>query len=192
MVAPPCRLLLQIVNPQHTFLAKTMTAIQSYIVDRVLHWLSVAAILYLLLNMGSSIHNIDYTIKGAVQHKQDAIALHMSVGLLLFTVLVLRIIWYRFFLDKQYWLCYESNKHKWLVRLVHFSFYAALFLMMITGLVMVNHYEHPLSLFGLIEFSQQVDDRALFFSANKWHLQFESWIYWLIAIHIAGVIYSKR
>ncbi|WP_448569184.1 cytochrome b [Thalassotalea ganghwensis] len=169
-----------------------MNARTSYIVDRVLHWLSVAAILYLLLNMGSSIHNIDYTIKGAIQHKQDAIALHMSIGVVLFCTLVLRLIWYRFFLDKRYWLTYENVKHKWLVRSIHGAFYGVLLLMMISGLVMINHYEHPLSIFNLFEFSQRVENRSLFFTANDWHLTFESLVYWLIALHLAGVIYSKR
>ncbi len=57
-----------------------MSPRQTYIVDRILHWASSITILFLLLDMGTRIHNVDYRIKGAIQHKQDAIEAHMTIA----------------------------------------------------------------------------------------------------------------
>jgi len=53
---------------------------RSYVIDRVLHWSSSALILFMLLMMGSQVHNTDYRIKGAIEHKQDAIEVHFIMG----------------------------------------------------------------------------------------------------------------
>lgn len=164
----------------------------SRVIDRILHWLSAGAIIFLLFDIGFKVHTVDYRIKGAVQHKQDAIELHLLVALLLFVLLLARIVWYRFFLDASYRLKYESPKHKVATRLIHFSFYGILFLLMITGVIMVLNYEHPLNILGVIPLSESNVVRADFFNAHNWHLYFESAVYLLILVHLAGVMYSRR
>lgn len=164
----------------------------SYVVDRTLHWLSSFSIIFLLFDMGSRIHNIDYRLKGAVQHKQDAIELHIIIAVFLLIILAARLIWYKFFLHADYRLSYENTKHKWLVRLIHTAMYLTLLLLMGSGVFMIANYEHPLNVLGLLQFSLENTNNASFANANKWHLLFESTIYALIFTHIAGVIYKRR
>jgi len=169
-----------------------MSPKKTRIVDRVLHWLSAGAIIFLLFDMGTRIHSIDYRVKGAIQHKQDAIELHVAIAFVLFVTLVGRMVWYRFFLDQAYHLKYESNKHKCLVRTVHLGMYLTLFLFMISGLFMVTNYEHSLNIFGFISLSEANADKLIFNSANNWHLYFESSIYLLIFAHFIGAMYNRR
>ena len=65
-----------------------MSPKKSFIIDRVLHWISALTIIFLLFDMGTGIHNIDYRIKGAVQHKQDAIELHVTAAIVLLATLI--------------------------------------------------------------------------------------------------------
>ena len=133
--------------------------------------------------MGTRIHNVDYRIKGAIQHKQDAIEIHIAVALILLVSLVCRLVWYKFYLHNEHKLKYESVKHKWLVRIVHTTMYTTLFLFMVSGVLMVTNYEHPLNLFNVIQFSETNTNILTFNSANNWHLTFESIIYFLILVH---------
>lgn len=165
---------------------------QTYIIDRILHWLSSLSIIFLLFDMGTRIHNIDYRLKGAVQHKQDAIEIHILVATFLLAILAARLIWYKFFLHVDYQLNYENDKHKWFVRLIHSAMYATLLLLMCSGVLMIIDYEHPLNVLGLLQFSLENTNNAAFANANKWHLLFESAIYVLIFTHVAGVIYKRR
>lgn len=187
LVGIKSKLLIKLHKMEFIVLPKT-----SYIVDRILHWLSSFSIIFLLFDMGSRIHNIDYRLKGAVQHKQDAIEIHMLIAVFLLIVLVARLVWYKFFLHKSYHLSYENNKHKWLVRLVHTAMYVILLLMMGSGILMITNYEHPLNILGFLQFSLENSNNASFANANKWHLLFESTIYALIFTHITGVIYKRR
>uniref|UniRef100_A0A486XVB0 Cytochrome b561 bacterial/Ni-hydrogenase domain-containing protein n=1 Tax=Rheinheimera sp. BAL341 TaxID=1708203 RepID=A0A486XVB0_9GAMM len=61
---------------------------KSYIVDRALHWISALLLLFMLLNLSSQLHNVDWDIKGQLEHRQDAVELHAVLGitLLLFTI----------------------------------------------------------------------------------------------------------
>jgi len=165
---------------------------KSYKIDRILHWISALAILFLLLDMGNRIHNVDYRIKGAIEHKQDAIEIHIAVALILFFSLICRLVWYQFFLHDEHKLKYESVKHKWLVRIVHTTMYTTLFLFMVSGLLMVINYEHPLNFFNIIQFSEADTNILTFNSANNWHLKFESTIYFLILVHFVGAMYNRR
>ena len=169
-----------------------MSPKKSYKIDRVLHWISALAILFLLLDMGTRIHNVDYRIKGAVQHKQDAIEVHIAVAFILLVSLVCRLVWYKFFLHNEHKLRYESVKHKWLVRIVHTTMYTTLFLLMASGVLMVTNYEHPLNLFNIIQFSEADTNILTFNSANNWHLNFESIIYFLILVHFIGAMYNRK
>ena len=169
-----------------------MTDKTRYIIDRALHWCSALLILFLLLDMGTKIHTTDYTVKGAVQHKQDAIEIHLVAGIILLLILAARLVWYRYALPAKHRLTYNSPGHKWLVRGVHSSMYLVLCLLMGSGWLMISNYEHSLNILGLVDFSLDNIDQQLFFSANQWHLWLESGIYALIAFHVAGAMYSRR
>lgn len=169
-----------------------MTTKTSYVVERILHWVSALAILLLLTDMGTRIHYVDYEIKGIVQHKQDAIEVHITYALILLVAMCARLIWRKFFLHKQYQLQFSSRQHKWLVTLVHSSMYIILGGLMLTGLLMVLNYEQALNFYQLVTFSDNAVDKLAFVKANEWHLLLESSIYLLIIIHIAGAIYNRR
>lgn len=169
-----------------------MTPKLSYIIDRILHWVSAFTILFLLFDMGTRIHNVDYRIKGEIEHKQDAIELHVSIAFLLLLTIFCRIIWRKFFLDEKFQTRYKSRKHRWLVNSVHVAMYSTIFLMMISGLFMINNYEHPIELFNLIELSKGYTEKFTYLSANNWHLNLESILYSLIFLHFIGAIYHNR
>ena len=57
---------------------------------------------------------------------------------------------------------------------------------------MVTNYEHSLDIFGVIHLSQTDTDNLIFNSANNWHLNFESLIYFLIIVHFLGAVYNRR
>jgi len=164
----------------------------TYAVDRALHWTSALAILLMLWDMGTRIHFVDYEIKGIVQHKQDAIEFHMTVAVIMLVSLAARFIWSRWFLHDSYQLTYTSNKHKWLVLTVHYSLYLILALLVVTGILMITNYEHVLSFYQLISFSENNVNRPLFYDANDWHIQLQNIIYLFLCLHIAGAIYNKR
>jgi cytochrome b561 len=165
---------------------------KSYLIDRVLHWSASAFILFMLLIMGIQIHNTDYTIKGAVEHKQDAIEVHFIMGFLVLVLLLSRIVWSKYFLPKSRKPKFNSLIHKSIVYAVHFSMYFVLFSLIISGYLMVTNYEHPLYILKLVSFSLGETNQSLFHQVNEIHLYLESAIYYLIAIHFAGALYSRR
>lgn len=169
-----------------------MTAKQTYIVDRVLHWLSVFGIIFLLSDMSARIHYVDYRIKGTVQHKQDAIEIHMAVGLLLLAILLMRLVWTNFFLHEDYKPKYDQKGHRLFAKSVHFLLFSFCFLLMASGFMMVSNYTHPLHFYGLFSLSEGDITRSIFNNANEMHLFLKSSIYALIFIHVAGAVYKRR
>ncbi|KGJ93514.1 cytochrome b [Colwellia psychrerythraea] len=165
---------------------------KSYVIDRVLHWSCSLLILFMLLVMGSQIHNTDYRIKGAIEHKQDAIEVHFIMGALVLLLIFSRIVWSKFFLAESRKTTFNSLMHKNIVNLVHFSMYLVLFSLMVSGFLMVTNYEHPLSILNIISFSLGETRLFIFNQANQIHLYLESAIYFLIALHFTGALYSRR
>ena len=165
---------------------------KNYVIDRVLHWSSSALILFMLLIMGSQIHNTDYRIKGAIEHKQDAIEVHFIMGVLVLLLLLIRFFWSKFYLPQSRKPVFNSPMHKSIVYIVHSLMYLVLFSLIVTGFFMVTNYEHPLHILNLISFSQNQTEKGIFNQANEIHIYLESAIYFLIALHFAGAMYSKR
>jgi len=75
---------------------------------------------------------------------------------------------------------------------VHFSMYFVLFSLIASGFLMVTNYEHPLFIINIVSFSLGETKLFLFNQANEIHLYLESVIYFLIAMHFAGALYSRR
>jgi cytochrome b561 len=142
--------------------------------------------------MGSQIHNIDYRIKGAIEHKQDAIEIHFIMGALVLTFLLLRLFWSKFYLPQSRKPQFTSSRHKSVVYIIHSLMYIILLLLIVTGIFMVTNYEQPLNILSLVTFSQGQTEARIFNQANEIHLYLESAIYFLIAIHFAGAMYSRR
>ena len=149
-------------------------------------------ILFMLLIMGTQIHNTDYRFKGAIEHKQDAIEIHFIMGALVLLFLLIRLIWSRFLLPESRKPVFNSAMHKRFVHIVHLLMYLALFSLMATGLIMVTNYEHPLYILNFVAFSVCETNPSVFNQANELHLYLESAIYLLIATHFIGVMYSRK
>lgn len=169
-----------------------MTEQKSYVIDRILHWLTSFLILFMLFIMGSQIHNADYTIKGALEHKQDAIEVHFIMGFFVLLLLFSRIIYSKLFLPDSKKQIFNSVVHKNIVGVIHFFMYFVLFSLILSGLLMVTNYEHPLYILNIASFSQGETKQSLFNLANEYHLYFKNAIYYLIAIHFVGAMYSRR
>lgn len=167
-----------------------LTPKMAYVIDRVLHWL--ASLFIMLMLMGNQIHNVDYRIKGAITHKQDAIEIHVMMAAVVLIALIARFIWSRFFLPAARKPHYQSKKHQIIVHSIHTMMYLVIFSLMVTGLLMVNNYKHPLTIANLLTFSQSDVSLLLFNQANNLHLFLESAIYFLITLHLIGAMYSKR
>ena len=163
-----------------------------FVIDRVLHWSSSLLILFMLLVMGSQIHNTDYRIKGVIEHKQDAIEIHFIMGFLLLLLLLSRMIWSTFFLPASGKTAFTHVLHKNVVRVVHFSMYFVLFSLILSGFLMVINYEHPLYIVNIVTFSQGQTKTLLFNQANEIHLYLQSALYFLLVIHFAGAMYNRR
>jgi len=164
----------------------------NYIIDRVLHWSSVLFILAMISMMGTELHNVDYTVKGPVQHKQDAIEFHFIMGMTLLALIISRIVWSGFFLEADKKPQVKSKLHKWLILVMHTAMYGALISMIITGLIMVNNYEHPLSILSSISFAENGGSLSVFTDARSAHMWMLNSFYVFTAGHIGAVLYSKR
>jgi len=164
----------------------------SYIIDRVLHWSSVLFILAMISMMGSELHNVDYTIKGPVQHKQDAIEFHFIMGMTLLALIISRIAWSGLFLEADKKPQVKSKHHKRLILVMHTAMYGALISMVITGLIMVNNYEHPLSILSTLSFAENGGSLSVFTDARSAHMWLLDSFYVFIVGHVGAVLYNKR
>jgi cytochrome b561 len=57
--------------------------LKSYIIDKALHWISALLLFLMLMNLSSQLHNVDWDIKGQLEHRQDAVEMHAVIGILL-------------------------------------------------------------------------------------------------------------
>lgn len=162
-----------------------------YIIDRVLHWFIALLMLSMVSTMGAEIHAIDYTIKGAVLHKQDAINMHFIMGITLLSLIIGRIFWSTFILEKNKKPQFQSSLHKVIFTITHLLMYGALFSMGVTGLIMINNFEHPLTLLGSL-FSASDTSLITFTDARTTHMLLLNAIYVFIIGHVGMAIYNKR
>lgn len=109
-------------------------------VSRALHWIIVLAIVtqWLLSEADEE--------SGQLYAGFDALTLHQSIGLTVLLLAVIRLVW-RFVNPKTAWPAdmktYEIN----IARAVHFTFYALLFALPITGWALSSVEDEPLSFF---------------------------------------------
>lgn len=48
--------------------------------DRTLHWISAILLPLMLLNLSSQLHNLDWDIRGQVDHRQDIVEMYAALG----------------------------------------------------------------------------------------------------------------
>lgn len=165
---------------------------KSYIIDRALHWISAILLLFMLMNLSSQLHNVDWDIKGQLEHRQDAVEMHAIIGIVLVLFTVARLLFPYFVKTPIERIEPKSRAHNLFIKSTHFMLYSCIFLLMVTGILLVNNYEIPLTVFSI----DLAPDRAAFYSffpkVHEIHMILKQVIWWLIAIHFAGIMYAKR
>ncbi|AOT08638.1 cytochrome b [Pseudoalteromonas luteoviolacea] len=163
-----------------------------YLVDRSLHWFAAFLILFILMNMGAQIHNIDYRIKGQDLHRQDAIETHALMALGLFSLVLARFGWEKLFANRLPRQLMQNELHKKLVKTVHLCFYLILMGLVITGLGMAVNAEVDIHLFG-VQLSDVASSNGRFYAKMlDVHLILIDTLWWLIGLHFIGVLYARK
>lgn len=165
---------------------------KAYIVDRALHWISSLLILFMLLNMGSQIHLLDYRVKGQIEHRQDAIEMHALVGAILLLVLVSRMVWAALFKAQIPRNLIQNKLHSRFISVIQFLLYAVVFALAVSGVMMAGESELSLHLLGLELSSPDHKNIKQYSQLLEIHLFFISVFWWLIGLHVAGAMYAKR
>ncbi|BDX06039.1 cytochrome b/b6 domain-containing protein [Planctobacterium marinum] len=163
-----------------------------YIVDRVLHWVSAFLLLFMLMNLSSQLHHANWDIKGQLLHRQDAVEIHAIMGIILVVLTIGRIVYSHLSKPRLNRVQPKSIWHQRFIQITHVALYICIFSLVATGIAMINHYEIPLTIYG-IEFSPDKEGfYDTFPSIHSIHLQLREAIWWLIAIHFVGIMYAKR
>ncbi|TAP40432.1 hypothetical protein EYS00_08455 [Alteromonas sp. KUL49] len=165
---------------------------KGYIADRALHWISAILLLLMLLNLSSQLHNVDWDIKGQVEHRQDAVEMHAIFGVVLVVVTLIRLALPRIVKVPLKRIVPKSPRHSLFITATHIAMYTCIFMLAGTGVLLVSNYEIPLSIFGV----DLAPDREAFYGVfpdvHVVHMHLKQSIWWLIAIHFAGIMYAKR
>lgn len=165
---------------------------KAYYTDRLLHWVSAFLLLFMLLNLSSQLHNVDWAIKGQLEHRQDAVEMHAFVGITLILFIFARLIFPLVVKSHVKRIEPKTRLHAGFIKVTHLALYVCIILLVTTGIVMVKNYEIPLTIIG-IDISP---DKNAFYSVfpkfYEIHMVLQEVIWWLIAIHFAGVMYAKR
>ncbi|MBQ4879101.1 cytochrome b/b6 domain-containing protein [Pseudoalteromonas luteoviolacea] len=163
-----------------------------YLIDRSLHWFAAFLILFILMNMGTQIHNIDYRIKGQALHRQDAIETHALMALGVFGLILARLGWEKLFVNRLPRQPMRSTFHLGLVKSVHACFYLILSGLVITGLGMAINAEVVIQLFG-VQLSDAISSDGRFYAKMlDIHLMLIDTLWWLIGLHFLGVLYARK
>ena len=163
-----------------------------YVIDRVLHWVSSFLILFMLLNMSAQIHTVNYQLQGQLEHRQSAIETHAFTGLLLLTLLIIRIGWYVRFKAQIPRQEISKKKHRTAIKTIHALLYLTVLTLAASGLAMATNSDIPLEILGFILSdggTQHVQQYAL---VREVHLSSITLFWWLIGLHFAGAIYARR
>jgi len=165
---------------------------KAYVFERVLHWLSALFLLFMLMNLSTQLHNVDWDIKGQVEHRQDALEWHGTIGVVLLVLTLVRIIYP--FLSKASIprVIPTSSKHAAVIKVTHLALYLCIFSLVVSGLAMFNHYEIPLVLFGVEVAPNKPGFYDVFPKIHQIHMLLRDVIWWLIGIHFIGIMYAKR
>lgn len=165
---------------------------KSYLGDRVLHWVSAILLLLMLMNLSTQLHNVDWDIKGQLEHRQGAVEMHAVVGVTLVVFTVARLLFPYFVRTPIKRIEPRSTSHALFIKATHVGLYTCIISLAGTGLVLINNYEIPLTVLGF----DLAPDRDAFYSlfpkVHAIHMALKQAIWWLIAIHLIGILYAKR
>ena len=164
----------------------------SYIIDRAFHWAAALFLLFMLMNLSTQLHNVDWDIKGQLEHRQDAVELHGTIGVILLVITIMRLVFPYISKGNIPRIEPRSKKHSVFITVTHIALYLCIFLLGFTGLLMLNNYEIPLSVYG-VDFNESRDSfYQVFPTYHEFHMMLTSTMWWLIAIHFVGIMYAKK
>ncbi|MFZ8201849.1 cytochrome b/b6 domain-containing protein [Alteromonas portus] len=165
---------------------------KTYFLDRALHWSGALLLLFMLMSLSSQLHNVDWDIKGQLEHRQDAVEIHAVVGLILLVLTLARIIFPYFAKGHIPRVVPKGPKHALFIMVTHIAMYICIVLLVVTGLIMVNNYEIPLQIYGF-DLSPSKESFFEFFpKVHAVHMLLKQAIWWLICIHFIGIMYAKK
>ena len=165
---------------------------KAYIVDRGLHWISALLLILMLLTLSAELHTVDWDVKGQIAHRQEAVQQHAAMAFVLALVLVFRLVWSARFSTSLPRLQPKSPLHHYLVKVSHASLYFSITVMFVTGALMALTYDLPLSVFGAALGDEPQKYIDTFPQLREIHLFTQSLVGWLIVLHVAGAVYSRR
>lgn len=163
-----------------------------YLTDRILHWLSAVLLLMMLLNLSAELHTVNWTIKGQTEHRQDAVQKHGSIGLILFVVVLVRLIWGYIYREQIPRLPPKSLRHKRITQAIHGLLYTTIFILIATGVMMLAHYELPLNVYGVGFAADKAGFIDTFPVLHEIHMFARDAVWWIIGLHFVGVMYARK
>ena len=147
-----------------------------------LHWVS-AGIILLLVYLGNFMTDLPDG-----DDKWFWYSLHKSFGVLLFTLLVIRIIWW-FSKQKNIVSVAAQGLQKWLMRFVHFGLYCMMLLITLSGYVDSSAGGYHIAFFKLFDIPLVVGkNEALGHLATEAHQYAVYVLLILLALHLTGVL----
>lgn len=165
---------------------------KTYIVDRAFHWISALLLLFMLMNLSSQLHHMDWNIKGQLEHRQDAVEMHAIIGIILVLFTVARLVFPYLVKTPIKRIQPTSRYHALFIKTTHLALFGCIFLLVATGILLVNNYEIPLTILWF-ELAPNVDAFYSFFpTIHDIHMVLQQSMWWLIAVHFAGIMYAKR
>jgi len=155
---------------------------------RVLHWLSAALVLTLVIPLGLW---IAYFRPADEALKMRLYNLHESFGLVVFALIVVRVI-YRVVRPAPPWPVDTPHSVRAIARVSHGVLYLLLILMPISGFLATNAWGFPLALFEVLPIPSPIGkDEALAKVLATVHWVGAAAFGALLSLHVAGAIYHR-
>lgn len=165
---------------------------KSYIIDRALHWIAALLLLFMLMNLSTQLHNVDWDIKGQLEHRQDAVEVHATIGVILLFFTIMRLVFPYITKRKIPRVQPRTAKHSAFIKITHIALYCCIFLLGVTGFLMLNNYEIPLEIYGMDFQESKNSFYQVFPKYHEIHMMLTSTIWWLIGIHFVGIMYARK
>ncbi len=86
----------------------------------------------------------------------------------------------------------DSPKHRLFISTTHVLMYAIPAGLVISGLIMISNIDIPLSILGIDLEKDMQGFIDLYPVAQNVHLNLITLIWWLIGIHVVGIMYAKK
>jgi cytochrome b561 len=159
-------------------------------VAQTLHWLIAVLIVvqYTLAQLAEAAGEEKAVHPAAALHQLALLTRHKSIGLTIFALALLRLLW-RVMSPPP---ALPSAMPRWQVvaaKGTHFAFYALLFLMPLSGLVLSSAGNHPVSYFGLFSIPNVVaPSETLKDVMKQWHEMLFDALVALAVVHIAAAL----